>query len=87
MVSARCIRGWPRAFQREWMQGTVTNGAVFLAYVAGGVAGTFSLSGSDPLWTDDHRAGYLHRFAVGRHVAGLGPLLLDRAEHAVRARR
>lgn len=83
-LSARGIRQWPTSFRREWIEPALSNGRVLLARLNGTVVGTLTLEWTDPLWTDDGAAGYLHRLAVRRAAAGIGAQLLGWAGTAVR---
>lgn len=70
---------WPASFTRALLEPAFAAGQVWLAEQQGAPVATFTLAWSDVLWPDDGAAGYLHRFAVRRSVAGLGCALLDRA--------
>ena len=88
-LAGRGVVQWPLAFRPEWVLPAISDGRVWLAEAGGAAVGTFRLDWSDPLWTDlpDHDdAGYLHRFAVERASAGLGGMLLERADEEVRRR-
>lgn len=80
------VRQWPRRFPPEWVRPAIEGGHTWLADVAGEPAATLTLTWSDPLWEDDRAAGYLHRLAVRRHVAGLGACLLRWAAGEVERR-
>ncbi|WP_219417630.1 GNAT family N-acetyltransferase [Pseudonocardia nigra] len=83
-LAGRGVVQWPDAFRPEWIEPALQAGEVWLAERDGAVVGTLTLQWSDPLWPDDGRAGYVHRFAVRRAAAGLGPRLLAWAEDKVR---
>ncbi|WP_433556696.1 GNAT family N-acetyltransferase [Pseudonocardia xinjiangensis] len=85
-LAARGVEQWPAAFRTEWIEPALGSGEVWLAERAGAAVATVTLQWSDPLWPDDGRAGYLHRFAVRRQVAGLGTELLGWAASATRER-
>jgi len=75
-LSQRRIRQWPSSFQREWLEPALSDGRVLLGRLNGTIVATATLAWTDPLWPDDHSAGYLHFFAVRRAAAGLGAELL-----------
>jgi GNAT superfamily N-acetyltransferase len=83
-LAARGVEQWPPAFRREWIEPALDAGCVWLAEVAEAPVATLTLQWVDPLWSDDDDAGYLHRFAVRRHAAGLGARLLEWVAGAVR---
>ena len=76
-LRGRGIAQWPAHFSIDWLAPAVAGGETWLAHVDGRLAGTVTLSWSDPLWPDDGAAGYVHRLAVRRDAAGLGRRLLD----------
>lgn len=85
-LAGRGVVQWPGSFRPEWIEPGLSAGDVWLVERAGSVVATLTLRWTDPLWPDDGRAGYLHRFAVRRAAAGLGRSLLDWAAGAVRDR-
>lgn len=85
-LAARGVVQWPPAFRREWIEPALGSGHVWLAEAGGEVVATLTLQWEDPLWVDDGRAGYLHRFAVRRVGAGWGARLLRWSATAVRER-
>jgi GNAT superfamily N-acetyltransferase len=85
-LAARGVEQWPAAFRAEWIEPALGSGEVWLAERAGAAIATVTLQWSDPLWPDDGLAGYLHRFAVRRQVAGLGTELLGWAATTTRER-
>ena len=76
-LRGRGITQWPAHFSIDWLMPAVARGETWLAHVGGRLAGTITLSWSDPLWPDDGTAGYVHRLAARRNAAGLGRRLLD----------
>lgn len=75
-LTIRGIRGWPPLFQSAWLEPDLSAGRVWLAEAGDQVVATFTLGWQDAMWPDDRLAGYLHRFAVRRTVAGLGSSLI-----------
>jgi hypothetical protein len=76
-LTASAVRQWPSSFTEAMVKGAVSAGETWLARQGGEVVGTITLSWTDPAWpeaADD--AGYVHRLAVLRRGAGLGPRLL-----------
>lgn len=76
-LRGRAIAQWPAHFSADWLTPAVSRGETWIARLDGRLAGTITLSWSDPLWPDDGAAGYVHRLAVRRDAAGLGRRLLD----------
>ncbi|MFL1445982.1 GNAT family N-acetyltransferase [Nocardiopsis protaetiae] len=77
-LRGREIRQWPGCFEAEWVAPAIARGETWVATVAGEVCGTVTLDWADPLWGDvAGEAGYVHRMAVRRRVAGLGTVILD----------
>lgn len=85
-LAGRGVVQWPQTFRPEWIEPALRAGEVWLAQVDGDAVATLTLQWVDPLWPDDGRAGYLHRFAVRRTAAGLGSQLLEWVVTAVRER-
>ncbi|OLT15757.1 hypothetical protein BJF78_16090 [Pseudonocardia sp. CNS-139] len=85
-LAARGVVQWPPAFRPEWLEPALRDGDVWLAERDGAAVATVTLQWADRLWPDDGRAGYVHRFAVCRRAAGLGPELLAWAAGATRDR-
>lgn len=84
-LRSRGIDQWPEHFSSDWVQGAVERGETWLVRVNDEPVATVTLSWSDPLWPDDAKAGYAHRFAVTRHGAGMGDGLIDWANGVVGA--
>lgn len=86
-LAARGIAQWPARFELSWVAGAMSRGETWLVEAGGAVAATVTLDWSDPLWADaDPGAGYLHRMAVRRNGAGLGPVILGWAADVARRR-
>jgi GNAT superfamily N-acetyltransferase len=84
-LRSRRIEQWPAKFAYDWIGPAVERGETWLAYVSGELAGTLTLTTSDPAWPNDAReATYVHRLAVRRPFAGLGVVLLDWATDEAR---
>ena len=86
-LAARGIAQWPTRFELSWVADAISRGETWLVEAGGAVAATVTLDWSDPLWADaDGGAGYLHRMAVRRNGAGLGPVILGWAADVARRR-
>jgi hypothetical protein len=84
------ITQWPDRFPPEQIQRDVEAGSLFVTEAEGVIVGTLSLSWSDPrFWGDRSDAGFVHRLAVGRHVAAtaLGEGLLSWADREILRRK
>jgi Acetyltransferase (GNAT) family len=82
------VEQWPFPFPRVVVQRDFEQNTVWLASIDGEIIATASILLTDPLfWGDLGRdAWHLHRFAVRRHVAGVGRTVLSLIEHeAVRS--
>ena len=84
-LRARGISQWPARFEAAWVEDAIGRGETWLVAVGGEVAGTVTLDWADPVW-DDGPAGYVHRMAVRRWAAGLGPCILAWAADTARRR-
>lgn len=72
----REISQWPPRFEPRHVLPGVTAGNTWLAERDDEPLGTLSLTWTDPLWTADGRAGYVHQLAGRRSARGLGARLL-----------
>lgn len=81
---------WPVPFPRDELLDLIQHHEVYLLIIDGAAASTFRLQWSDPEWwgEDDGRAGYIHKLAVRRQLAGrgLGARMLGLAAERVLAR-
>ncbi len=80
------VQQWPHRFDSAWVLPAIEAGHTWLVDADGLSAATITLEWSDQIWgPDDGSAGYVHRLAVRRHAAGLGPQLLGwAAEETIR---
>ncbi|GII82005.1 N-acetyltransferase [Sphaerisporangium rufum] len=84
-LRARGIAQWPARFEAGWVEEAISRGETWLVTAGDKAAGTVTLDWSDPLWADTGGvAGYMHRMAVRRRAAGLGPRILGWAAEAAR---
>lgn len=92
--SARWLRGrginqWPVPYPEHRLIEPIRNGLTHLAFFGQQPVGTFTLQWSDvEIWGGENSpAGYVHRLAVDRSMAGhgLGAQLLDQAASLVAA--
>lgn len=84
-LQARGVRQWPDRFEPQWVREGLQRGWTWLVSRGDEIAATVTLDWSDALWDDvGGTAGYVHRFAVRRSAAGLGPVILDWAGASTR---
>ncbi|WP_051580941.1 GNAT family N-acetyltransferase [Pseudonocardia acaciae] len=72
----RQILQWPERFEPHKVLPGIAAGHTWLAERGDEPLGTLTLTWTDPLWTADGRAGYVHRLAGRRDARGLGARLL-----------
>jgi hypothetical protein len=74
----RRVHQWPERFLPEWVMPALRRGETTLALGNGVPVATFTLSWEDTAWPDaPDDAGYVHRLAVCRSAAGIGPILME----------
>jgi len=80
------VQQWPHRFDAAWVRSAIEEGHTWLVDADELSVATITLDWSDQIWgPDDGSAGYVHRLAVRRHAAGLGPQLLGwAAEETIR---
>lgn len=84
------VRWWPVPFPEAWVRPGILRGEVWVAERRSAIVGTFALTKDDRrMWGEQPpSAGYVHRLAVRREVAGgraLGGWMLERAGCEVRS--
>lgn len=83
------VRWWPVPFPEAWVRPGILRGEVWVAERRAQIVGTFTLTQEDRrMWGEQPPvAGYVHRLAVRRVVAGraLGSRMLERAGTEVRS--
>ena len=83
----RGIVQWPAHFEASWVEKAISRGETWLVEAGGAIEATVTLDWSDPVWADtEGSAGYLHRMAVRRQGAGLGPVIIAWAADLSRQR-
>jgi GNAT superfamily N-acetyltransferase len=86
-LQSKGIVQWPARFPTEFLLGCARRGELYVATTDGETVGTVTLQWSDPtFWGDRADAGFVHRLAVSRSHAGLGPAIMSWAEQQVMAR-
>ena len=89
-TQARGFGNWPARFSRRFIESHARAGELHAVKSDGVMIATLTLQRSDPrFWGEtDVDAGYVHRLAVSRALAGrgMGCRLLDWADAQVRAR-
>ncbi len=76
-LRGRGIEQWPSRFEPSWVAGAIGRGETWLVEVGGRFAATVTVDWSDAVWDGmPGNAAYLHRMAVCRRSAGLGPVIL-----------
>ncbi len=79
-LRARGVQQWPVRFERDWIMSSIEAGETWLFSHPGcaDLVATVTLDYNDPLWSDQPAlAGYLHRLAIRREVAGVGGQVID----------
>jgi hypothetical protein len=73
----RGIAQWPAHFEPSWVMEAISRGETWLVEADGAIGATVTVNWSDSVWADvAGSAAYLHRMAVRRTEAGLGPVIL-----------
>jgi len=84
-LRGRGITQWPARFDELWLEPAIARTETWLVLRDGAIAGTATLTWSDPAWAGvGGNAGYLHRLAIRRDAAGLGAFVLTWAADVTR---
>ncbi|HWO60955.1 MAG TPA: GNAT family N-acetyltransferase [Umezawaea sp.] len=76
---------WPERFNPASLEPAIARTETWLVLLGGTIAGTTTLTWSDPLWADvGGHAGYVHRLATRRGGPGLGAVVLAWAADVTR---
>ncbi len=86
-LQARGIVQWPARFPAEFLTASAGRGELYVAAIDEEIVATVTLQWADPMfWGDRTDAGFVHRLAVRRTHAGVGPAIVEWAEAATLAR-